>query len=689
MRGIFARSQARRPALFWLAAGLLLWTAATGVLHGSGQAPTAIPSPADWLFLPAYAALVTYLLVDLAPSDRARLNIWLEALVFAAGLFTVVGGLLVMPLADDLGREGLALVMTLRYPLLDVGLVAVVAGQIVLRKRAASTKSAVLTIGFGLLLGAHTDMVLDLAVGHYRHPVLLHLGWLAALVTIVLGALRPPVVWADTRLTRLLGGYGVVGLAWIAVGFLAVRPAGEPRIYVVMPAVLTLATAGACLVFTIRQAHGAAEAFRLSRTDDLTGLPNRRAVIAKLHEELSTERTIGVMLLDLDGFKEVNDSLGHAAGDVMLRTIATRIRFAMPAKVLVARLGGDEFAVVLDETDPVRLVEYAQMVRDVVRKPVRLDGLELAITGSVGITTRVQGDTCPGDFLHRADLAMYRAKQGRHGVLTYDAEHDEVSAERLRVAADLQAGISSGQLEVWYQPQVSALGAEVCGVEALVRWRHPEDGLISPGIFLPIARRAGLMSDLSEAVVRQVVADARDWQAAGHLFPVAINVAPAELLSGPVLGRLFDEVTSAGLTPESIIVEVTEDSFIAEPARAREVIQDIRRHGLQVSIDDYGTGFSSLAYLRELPIQELKIDRSFVAALLEDPRSHMIITTTNQMAHGLGLRTVAEGVEDEETAQELVALGFDVLQGYLFARPMPAAKLTDWLAQRAAHSTLV
>jgi diguanylate cyclase (GGDEF)-like protein len=679
---------ARRPALWCLSAGVLLWAAGAATLNASGQpAGVTFPAPGEGLFLLAYTGLAAFVLVDLSTRNRATPGMWLEMLVICGGAFCLAGILLVTPLAPVFGRQGVPLLVALLYPLLDVALLVLVSAQVVLRMRPASTTTATLLAGLVLLLVADTSLVANLSAGTYSYGLILDLVWCAAFLLIAAAAVRPQAPWVETRLTRRFGGYGVVGASAVAVTVLVFQPMGEARLYVVIPAVVTLAAAGVRLVLALREAHGAAEAFRLSQTDDLTGLPNRRSVIARLKRDLATPRPIALLLLDLDGFKEVNDSLGHAAGDAMLRTVATRIRFALPARGLVARLGGDEFAIVLDEDDDLKLHELAQLVRDVVRKPVRIDGLELAISGSIGITTRADGDSGPGDFLRRADVAMYRAKHGRHGVLAYDADRDEFSWQRLRIASDLREGIAAGQLEAWYQPQIDALTAEVCGVEALVRWRHPSDGLIPPGAFLPVARRGGLMSALSEAVIRLVVEDAHRWQAAGHTFPVAINIAPPELLNGPVLGRLFHEAASAGLAPESIVVEVTEDSFIAEPARAREVIEDIRRHRLQVSIDDYGTGFSSLAYLRDLSVQELKIDRSFVAALREDPRSRMIVATTNQMAHGLGLRTVAEGVEDQETAQELVALGFDVLQGYHFARPMPASEVTQWVTQWTAQTT--
>jgi EAL domain-containing protein (putative c-di-GMP-specific phosphodiesterase class I) len=235
---------------------------------------------------------------------------------------------------------------------------------------------------------------------------------------------------------------------------------------------------------------------------------------------------------------------------------------------------------------------------------------------------------------------------------------------------------------LWYQPQIDASTQTVCGLEALVRWQHPEYGLMPPVAFLPAARRAGLMQSMSEEIGRIAVADLARWQETGLTPRVAINCAPPELMSGIFLPRLYDMLKQAHVPASQIVIEVTEDSFLAEPERARSLLLDIRRQGFQVSIDDYGTGFSSLSYLRDLPVQELKMDRSFVATMRSDPRSRMIVASTFQMAAALGLRTVAEGVEDAATAADLVAMGVDVLQGYHLAQPMPPDQVEAWMRSR-------
>ncbi len=405
-------------------------------------------------------------------------------------------------------------------------------------------------------------------------------------------------------------------------------------------------------------------------------------MISEITDRLAAPRPFAVIMLDLDGFKEINDSLGHTAGDGLLQIVARRLRQALPPDVLAARLGSDEFALVLSESDTEALTALAEAMRVLIRKPIHLDGLEIAVELSAGIAVRTGEIATKGDLLRCADVAMFQAKRSGLGTLVYDPEHDEFSRARLALAEELRHGLERGQLVVWYQPQVEVATGAVCSVEALVRWRHPTQGLLAPGAFLPAARRAGLMPRLTEVVLATAVRDLAGWMARGIDVSLAVNIAPPELLGGTVLPELRAILARERVPADRLIVEVTEDSFLAEPDHARRVIEDLRVQGVQVSVDDYGTGFSSLAYLRDLPLQELKIDRSFVANILTDRRSWMIVNTTNQLAHGLGLRTVAEGVEDGDQRSELRAMGVDVLQGFHLARPMPPEHLLGWLDDR-------
>jgi diguanylate cyclase (GGDEF)-like protein len=464
-----------------------------------------------------------------------------------------------------------------------------------------------------------------------------------------------------------------------AILVLALRPSADLGPYLAPAAVLTLLAAGGRLVLALREANGAAEALALSLTDDLTMLPNRRAVRNKVDEQIAARQPLALMLLDMDGFKEINDTLGHAAGDTVLQLAAHRMRATLPPDVVIARLGGDEFAIVTTTEDEIALLGTARDILDALAEPLLVDGIEIALSASIGIALHAESDPGSSELLRRADVAMYQAKLSRMGTALYDPHLDDFSRPRLQLAEELRRGIAAGQLALWYQPQIDAVTQEVCALEALIRWNHPTQGMLSPAVFLPVARRAGLMLMLSDEVARQAVAAAKELRAKGLDHRIAINCAPPELLSGVFLPRLYDALDAAGVPASALVVEVTEDSFLADPERARAVVVDMHKHELQISIDDYGTGFSSLSYLRDLPVQELKIDRSFVATTLADPRSRMIVLSTLQMAHGLGMRVVAEGVENAATAVELIQMGIDVLQGYHMARPMPLAEIEPWI----------
>ncbi len=675
---------ARRRSLVTLAIGVCLWAAGSVLLtSGDPLTATSFPAPGEALFLSSALFMATFLLLDVPRREPHAGMIWLEAAVVCGGAATVAGLLLLKPVAQAFGSQGVPLLLGLLYPVLDLMLATLVLGQAVLRLRDRSRATVSLAVGFVALAVADSSLALNLRTATYVSNRVIDILYGIAFALICWGACarRSDVAVLQIRRQR---ARTLIVAATVALGALTFRPSGNAEWYITVPALITLVAAGWRLVLALREAQGAAEALRLSRTDELTGLPNRRAVLQDLQAGMADGHPLALMLMDVDGFKDINDSLGHAAGDAVLEATADRMRRLVRPGLTVARLGGDEFAVLVRENDPIELVELAQHLRQVLLEPLRVEGLELAIRASVGITVKGQADVEATDLLRRADVAMYEAKVTRSGTLLYDVSRDGFSRHRLRLAEDLRRGIAEDQLVVWYQPQIDAATQRISGVEALVRWQHPTEGLLLPLNFLPDARRSGLMLALSEAVAHQVVTDARRWMDSGFSFRVSMNCAPPELLGGSFLPRLFEAIDHAGLAPDTLLVEVTEDSFITDPERAREMLLEIRDRDVQVSIDDYGTGFSSLAYLRDLPVQELKMDRSFVGTIMSDARSRVIVTSTMQMAHAMGLRMVAEGVENPETAAELVVMGVDVLQGHHIARPMVAAEIGPWARRWSA-----
>ncbi len=673
----------RRAATLALLVSMVCW-AVGSVISSATARPDLLnsPGPADVFFLFSYALMAVFLVLDLVNRGGGTISLTtaVESVVVVGGAITLSGAVLLTPAASRLDGRGFGALLALLYPLLDLTLASVVFADL-LTRRGWSGRSLILLSGFSLMAVTDSIFTWDLAERGYDFSPLLSLSWAVAIALIITGACGP-----RRRTVLRTGRRSVVPpfvAALIAVFVLVFTSPDGQSLYLVVPAVITLTAAGARMVLALREAQGATEAYRLSLTDDLTGLPNRRALLARLQSD-ENPASITLLLIDLDGFKDVNDTLGHVAGDQVLRLIARRLRAEVDDDALVARLGGDEFAITLPTGDDVVAMRTADWLREVVAEPIEVQGHTFIMGSSVGVAISSAADPRT-DLLRRADIAMYQAKTTRAGSLRYDPDRDEFTTERLKTAEYLRIGIPAGQLRTWYQPQVDASSRRLTGVEALVRWEHPRLGVQTPDSFLPIARQSGLMPLLTETVIELVLRDVKQWLRQGFTAQVSFNIAPPELLNPALLERLMERIDAADLPPDTLILEVTEDSLLADPERARRALLEIRRHRVQVSIDDYGTGFSSLSYLRDLPVHELKLDRSFVSKVRSDPRSRIIVASTNQMAQGLGLRTVAEGVEDEQIARTIRELGIDVLQGYHIARPMPADALVNWAANWQAQ----
>jgi diguanylate cyclase (GGDEF)-like protein len=673
--------RSQRLELSSLLLAVVLW-ALGAVLLNTGGVPdlTHFPAPGEPLFLASYVAMAAFLLFGAGRDLRVPLDTWLHVLVIGGGTICLTGSLVLTPIGSAYPGAASSLLLALLYPLIDLVLATLVIGQALLRMRDDLASSTSLLAAFLLFAFADSHFITNLSSGTYHLSELSDACWGVGFALIVGAACRPRSASARV-IPHTQGSAETLVAAGVAIAALAVAPSHRIGVYLTVPAVITLVGAGGRLVLALREARGAAEALALSRTDDLTRLPNRRALRSDLDAAFEAGHPVSLMLLDMDGFKDVNDTLGHTAGDEVLKLIAYRIRQSLPNAMGVARLGGDEFAVLVPDADVLGLMEIAQDVLGHVREPVRVDGIEIKPSASVGIAASVDSVVKGTELLRRADVAMYQAKHHGLGVAVYDPADDDFTKAKLMFADELRKALDLGQFELWYQPQVDAASLELCGFEALLRWRHPARGVLSPLEFLPAARGAGLLPAISTRVSELAIKDLVALRAAGVDLRVAINCAPPELLSGTFVEDLYARLAAAALPPDRMVVEVTEDSFITDPERARHVLQDLRDHGLEVAIDDYGTGFSSLAYLRDLAVDELKIDRSFVAAMLTDQRTRMIVASTVQMASALSLRTVAEGVEDADCAAELADLGVDLLQGYYIARPMPAGAVPRWVAR--------
>jgi diguanylate cyclase (GGDEF)-like protein len=417
--------------------------------------------------------------------------------------------------------------------------------------------------------------------------------------------------------------------------------------------------------------------------DGLTGLANRILFHRRTDGVLSDGRTggaVAVMLLDLDHFKEVNDTLGHHVGDDLLRQVAARVAECLPDGVTLARLGGDEFAALLPDAGAADdVVRVAQQVAARLREPIVADGIRIGVQASIGIAHQPAADATRDLLLQQADIALYRAKENRGEIQVYRPEIDQHTVQRLSLLADLHAAVEGAQFRLLYQPQVDTRTGDVVAVEALLRWHHPTQGVVSPDLFVPLAEQSGLIGALTRTALTQSLTSLSLLHAAGHRVEMAVNLS-ARLLSDLELPRMVRGLIDEHAVPASCVtIEVTESTITADPRRAMQVLKELRETGIRVAVDDFGTGYSSLSYLRRLQPDELKVDRSFVTHMRSDENSAVIVRSTVDLGHGLGLSVVAEGVEDEQTFGLLQGLGCDRVQGYLVARPMSLPALRGWL----------
>ncbi len=417
--------------------------------------------------------------------------------------------------------------------------------------------------------------------------------------------------------------------------------------------------------------------------DALTGLPNRTLLQDRLEQALTARgrdrRPLGLLLLDLDRFKEINDTFGHHYGDLLLRQVGPRIEGVLRASDTVARLGGDEFAVLLPRNDEAGAVRTARKIGEALDTPFLVEDQSLQLGGSVGIALCPDHGTDARALLRHADVAMYVAKRERSGHALYDEERDRHSVDQLALAGALRQAIACDQLLLHYQPKVELAGDCVRAVEALVRWRHPEHGLIPPDRFIPLAEQTGLIAPLTLWVLDTALRQSRRWRDVGLRLDVAVNLSMWNLHDPGLVDALTRMLSSYAVAPASVRLELTESTVMEDAERSRDVLTRLAALGVRISIDDFGTGYSSLAYLKRLPVDELKIDKSFVKGMADDENDRAIVASTINLAHSLGLRVVAEGVEDKPAWDTLARMGCDVAQGYYLSRPLPAPELEQWL----------
>jgi diguanylate cyclase (GGDEF)-like protein len=646
-------------------------------------------TPASVLLLAFYPLMVAALAVAVHSRVRGLASsLWLDGAVGSLGAAAVLATVLGPVWSSALsGPSPMLVALRVTHPLFDMILVAAIAGILASGSMNAGGRWYFLVAGLMLFTASDVIFALQEASGSYVPGSPLDGVWLVGLAMIALwvdGAeqrddSRPHDSPSEMPATALAVARGatVAGMCVLIVGTWARLP-----IIAVALAGATLFAAAERAQLGYRQlARMANQRHQAATTDDLTGLPNRRALYAagQAHLVEPQSRRMALLMLDLDRFKEVNDSLGHYAGDQLLTQVATRLLERLRAGDLMARLGGDEFAVLLNDAGRHEATEVAVKLRAALAEPFAIESITVHISVSIGIALFPDDGLDLSALLRKADIAMYRAKASGNGQHAYRTEDDAYETTRLQTVEELRTALAHEQLVVHYQPKVDLRTGKVHGVEALVRWDHPTRGLLYPDGFLHLVEESGLMPALTRVVLTRALEQVATWHANGQPLTVAVNLSPSSLADTDLPERVGALLAARNLPRGTLQLEITEEFLMADHDRARAILTRLSRHGIHISIDDFGTGYSSLAYLRDLPIDELKLDRSFIFPMAGDARAAALVASTIDLAHNLGLRMVAEGVETEVAYTALTRLGCDEAQGYFISRPVPAAELDHWL----------
>ncbi|MGV8967670.1 MAG: putative bifunctional diguanylate cyclase/phosphodiesterase [Cellulomonas sp.] len=692
--GVRLHRPARPIAWYLIAAGITAWVVGGGQYAWFGRMTpvVAFPSIADAFYLATYPLVAAGLLM-FARSRGAerRPTALLDSLIMTIGVGLISWVFLIEP-SWETAQEGLfGRIVNSAYPLGNVLLFGSLV-RLAMAPGAGRTVSRVFAGLVGAMLAAMSLVQASTVVPIIDvHPSALDPRWLVGYVLAGAAALHPTMRAFTTPAavrSETLRAWQVAGLA----SALLIGPAilgGELILGTPLHAgPVVIASAGLVLLVQLRM-------FRLVRrveddatTDQLTGLPNRRALYLQGDLRLADVkgRRQALLMLDLDRFKEVNDSLGHQVGDQLLIQVGARLGARLRVGDLLVRLGGDEFAILLQDAGHDEAVLVAQSLRAALTDAFTIGDIAVDSAASIGIALFPDDGEDLSTLLRKADIAMYKSKASGQAH-AYSAEDD--GAARLLMVEELRTALTSHQLLLHYQPKIDLRTGEVHGVEALVRWAHPVHGLLYPDRFLDLVEEAGLMRAMTRAVLHLALDQLVVWSAAGRPLKVAVNLSASSLVDVDLPAEVAAMLAARSLPASALQLEITEEFLMADRERARAILTRLRADGIEIAVDDFGTGYSSLAYLRELPIDELKLDRSFILPMADDARAAALVASTIDLAHSLDLRMVAEGVENAAVLAQLTRLGCDQAQGYYMSRPLPAAGLDRWLLtkeQDGAHS---
>jgi diguanylate cyclase len=672
-----------RAAWSLLGGGILAWAAGEAVwVPAPAAADAAPPSPADagYLLFPVLALAAVALLLRGRSARPVPRWLLADGLVWVLAAGSVAAALVGPRLHAVSGGDAVGVLVALAYPVLDVALV----GLLLVAVAATGFHEAswwALAAGIALFVAADAAWLLRATEGSYQVGGLPGIAWTGGLLLLAVAAWQRPVPVRQLRLRPWTVLAVPVLAVTVSLAVLASTAWVRPQPAAVQLAVAAVALAAGRATLALRRSY-ATEAAGEAVTDELTGLANRRLLLARLDDALAGGKPHALVLLDLDRFKEVNDTLGHPVGDELLRRLGPRLAGTARPGETVARLGGDEFAVLLPgmagEAEALRAAH--RVLAGLVGAFV-IDGLTLFMTASAGVALASAHGTDSATLLRCADVAMYQAKRSGAGAAVYRPRADPHSRSRLGAATDLKQAIADGAIVCLYQPQVDVATGVPVGMETLARLADPRRGLVPPEEFLDLAEQTGLMPALADLVLRSALAEARRWRADVRHLRVAVNLAASSLLDSGLPDRIAAALRAADLPADALALEISE-SALTDTGRARDTLDRLHAMGVAVCLDGYGTGRSSVVLLMELPVDQIKLDGGLVAAVRADQRARAIVRHTVLMAHALDIQVVAKGVEDPTTLGLVDELGCDHMQGYQIAPPMPAGEVAGWLSAR-------
>ncbi len=680
------RQRSGRALPLALAGAILMWTIGDVALtiESLGGASPPSPSVADAFYLAfypfAYVALVVLLRRE---SSRMVPATWLDGVVAGLGAAALCAAFAFHSIEHLAGGGALGLATNLAYPIGDVLLLAMVVGGSAVLSGQRGGAWRLIAAGFAVIAVGDTLAVFQPTGEAHLVGIATGIAWpIALLLCSIATWLRPRP--EDVLAHQSAPGFALPGIGGAAALMVLLVASVHP----LDPVAIGLAAA-TLLVIGVRLALSVASLRRLTEerhrqavTDHLTGLGNRRRMASVLdrffadHADPATgSRRLAFLFVDLNLFKEVNDSFGHPAGDQLLAQIGPRFQACLASSDLLVRIGGDEFAVVMVDADADRAALVAQQLSATLDRPFALDMVSVQIGASIGVAIAPDHAVDSAHLIRCADLAMYRAKQARSSFAIYDHDLD-TERDRTRLLEDLRVAITERQLEMHYQPQIDLRDGTIHTFEALLRWPHPRLGNIPPLDFLPLAEEAGLMRPLTALVLDRAVAQCAAWRTNGANVSVSVNVSATNILDAGFTDLVRHHLAQHHLDPSALVLEITETTVISDFQRCKRVTGELAELGCVVSIDDFGAGFTSLPYLSRLAIGELKLDRTFLSDLTSDSnRDLALLRATIQLAHALGLKVVAEGVEEHSTLTLLTQLGCDLAQGYHIGKPAPAPQL--------------